>query len=71
MLLCPVCGKEIAVKKGQRGRPQQYHPECRQLRTALYLLESRIESWKEVHQPDKKYKNGIRKLLFVTSNLLN
>lgn len=41
---CPVCGQDIEVVTGRRGRPQVYHPECKRYQSLLVYIEDLTSS---------------------------
>lgn len=57
---CPVCGKD--VEQTGKGRPREYHPECRELNNLMTFMETRVTD-----TPPEEQTKEMR--LFVRSNL--
>ena len=68
-ILCPVCGMPLPEKKpGSRGRPQEYHPDCRKLEQLFSWTEDTIMKINAVTAEKKK---GLRGRLWYLANLMN
>lgn len=68
-IICIICGHP--VKGNQKtGRPKRFHKECRELKNAFSLLESRLETFRNMN-PKKDKKKDIRGSLWSLANLMN
>ena len=69
--ICSVCGLEIEGSGKQKtGRPRQHHGECRQLNSAISLLQNKIEVFRAVN-PTTESKKKIRSTLWSLANSMN
>lgn len=67
-VICPICGNPICnTKIKKKGRPRQYHDECRQVLNAITLLDKKLGHYKKL-KPTKTGKAGIRRTLMSTIN---
>lgn len=71
-LICTVCGNSICESKiKKKGRPRQYHDECRQVLNAITLLDKKLGAFKRL-KPTKEKRNSMRKnILSITNTRLN
>ena len=68
---CLVCGLEIEGSANQKtGRPVQFHKECRELNNAISLLQSRLNTFREMN-PTADGKKKIRSALWSLANSMN
>ena len=64
---CPVCGYPLPEPTGKRGRPFEYHKECRRVE---YLF-SWLENVLSVIKVTKEKKKELRGRLWYLANLMN
>lgn len=63
---CPVCGLDV-INERKRGRPKEYHPECKRLEGLFSWAESIIPSLKIT----EKKMQQVRGRCFTLANLFN
>jgi hypothetical protein len=67
---CTLCGKPIPFEPGKRGRPPEFHPDCKRLWNILPWMEDIITKIDSLGiEPQKR--TSIRSRLFSMANLLN
>jgi hypothetical protein len=71
MALCKLCGEELPKRQTTKGRPQQYHTDCKSLITAIGLLENRLETWRK-NKPSNEVRNFLRHdIISLVNSMLN
>ena len=67
MICCTLCGNPIDYTPGKRGRPPEYHKDCRRIYNMLPWLEDLFEGL-TMTEPKKKQ---LRSRLWSLANQLN
>lgn len=64
---CPVCGHDVIVTIGKRGRPAVYHPDCKRLASVMSWAEDLIIGIDFTPEQSRKMRGELWRL----SNCLN
>lgn len=65
---CRICGGAIEQSQG-RGRPREYHPQCKEISDALGVLERELPTLREGLPAE--YRRRLKSRLFTLQNRLN
>jgi hypothetical protein len=64
-VVCPVCGHDVFLRFG-RGRPAEYHPECRRIENLFSWLENLLS----VIDAKLLFRSRLRGRLFRLANYI-